>query len=261
MRTERDAMGEIGVPDASYYGAQTARSLRYFAIGSERMPIEIIRAYGVIKRAAAETNAELGLLPGPLAMRICEVADEISAGALDDHFPLHVWQTGSGTQTNMNVNEVIANRVSELEGQPLGSKQPVHPNDHVNLGQSSNDTFPAAMHVSAALAIERQLLPSVRALQETLEAKSEACREVLKIGRTHLQDAVPMTLGQEISGWAAQLALGVRAIEATLPSLRQLPLGATARAWRRSPGSPSSSAPIRSRASRRTTRAWARAAP
>jgi fumarate hydratase class II len=227
MREERDAMGTVLVPDDRYYGAQTARSLEHFAIG-ERMPLPLIHAYGLIKRAVAETNARLGLLAEPLALRIAQAGAEIADGKLDAHFPLRIFQTGSGTQTNMNVNEVIANRVSELEGEPLGSKRPAHPNDHVNLGQSSNDTFPAAMHVAAVTQIERKLLPVLRALHATLDGKAHAFCDVVKIGRTHLQDAVPMTLGQEISGWAAQIDAAIRAIEATLPALRELPLGATA---------------------------------
>jgi fumarate hydratase class II len=228
MREERDAMGTALVPSSAYYGAQTARSLAHFAIGQERMPLSLIHAYGVIKRAAAETNGELGLLPAALADDIARASQEVAAGLLDAHFPLSVWQTGSGTQTNMNVNEVIANRVSELSGEPLGSRKPAHPNDHVNLGQSSNDTFPTAMHVAAVVQIELQLLPAVRALHATLHQKSEAFADVIKIGRTHLQDAVPMTFGQEISGWAAQLEAGFVAIDAALPSLRELALGGTA---------------------------------
>jgi fumarate hydratase class II len=221
-------MGTVDVPSDVYYGAQTARSLAHFAIGTERMPLPLIHAYGIIKRAAAETNAELGLLPAEVAGLIARAAQEVADGKLDPHFPLSVWQTGSGTQTNMNVNEVVANRVSELSGEPLGSKKPAHPNDHVNLGQSSNDTFPTAMHVAAVLEIERRLVPAVRALHATLANKSEAFADVIKIGRTHLQDAVPMTLGQEISGWAAQLEAAYVAIDAALPSLRELALGGTA---------------------------------
>ena len=227
-RDERDAMGTVQVPGDAYYGAQTARSLAHFAIGGERMPLALIHAYGIIKRAAAETNEELGVLPTPLAEQIARASQEVAEGKLDPHFPLVVWQTGSGTQTNMNVNEVIANRVSELSGEPLGSQKPAHPNDHVNLGQSSNDTFPTAMHVAAVLQIEGRLMPALRALHATLVRKSEAFADVIKIGRTHLQDAVPMTLGQEISGWAAQLEAAFVAIDAAMPALRELALGGTA---------------------------------
>ena len=227
-RNESDAMGTVQVPSDAYYGAQTARSLAHFAIGQERMPLPLIHAYGVIKRAAAETNLELGLLDKELAERIAQAGREVAEGKLDAHFPLVVWQTGSGTQTNMNVNEVIAGRANELAGTGRGGKAPVHPNDHVNLSQSSNDTFPTAMHVAAVLQIERRLVPALRALHATLEAKSEAFDDVIKIGRTHLQDAVPMTLGQEISGWAAQLEAAFIAIDAALPPLRELALGGTA---------------------------------
>lgn len=228
MRIESDSMGEIQVPNEMYYGAQTARSLRHFRIGSERMPREIIRAFGILKKAAALTNLELGRLDKPTTDLIVQAADEVISGELDAHFPLVVWQTGSGTQSNMNVNEVISNRAIEIVGGKAGSKTPVHPNDHVNRSQSSNDTFPTAMHIAAVEQIERELLPKIAILRATLQAKSEQFRDVVKIGRTHLQDATPLTLGQEISGWVAQLGHAMQAIEATLPQLREIPLGGTA---------------------------------
>jgi fumarate hydratase class II len=227
-RIEKDSMGEVPVPAARDYGAQTARSLSNFPIGEERMPLALIRAYGLLKASAAEANRDLGLLPAELADAIIAAAEEIARDARREEFPLSVWQTGSGTHTHMNVNEVIANRVSVAAGEPRGSKRPAHPNDHVNLGQSSNDTFPTAMHVAAVTEIEDRLLPALRGLRDTLLEKSRAFADVVKIGRTHLQDAVPLTLGQEISGWAAQLTAGAGAIEAALPALRQLPLGGTA---------------------------------
>src|SRR5688572_21363226 len=199
-RTETDSFGEIAVPADRYWGAQTQRSLHHFSIGEEHFSRPLIRAFGVLKKAAAEVNAELGGLPAPVAKLIVAAADEVIDGKLDDHFPLFVWQTGSGTQTNMNANEVIANRAIELGGGTIGSKKPVHPNDHVNRGQSSNDTFPTAMHIAAAEETVRHPLPAVRALRETLQAKSLAYADIVKIGRTHLQDATPLTLGQEISG-------------------------------------------------------------
>ncbi|MCB9708012.1 MAG: class II fumarate hydratase [Myxococcales bacterium] len=221
-------MGEISVPADKYYGAQTARSLHHFRIGTECMPREIIRAFGVLKKAAAITNQELGQLTPHIAELIAKAADEVIAGGLDQHFPLVVWQTGSGTQSNMNVNEVISNRAIECAGGTLGSKDPVHPNDHVNRSQSSNDTFPTAMHIAAVEQIERHLLPRIVALKETLRAKSERFMGIVKIGRTHLQDATPLTLGQEISGWVSQLDHACKAISATLPQLREIPLGGTA---------------------------------
>ncbi|MCS6797528.1 MAG: class II fumarate hydratase [Myxococcota bacterium] len=227
-RIETDSMGPIEVPADRYWGAQTQRSLRHFRIGADRMPREIIRAFGILKKAAAQANHELGLLGRREHDLICAAADEVISGALDDHFPLVVWQTGSGTQTNMNVNEVIANRAIEMAGGQLGSKKPIHPNDHVNMSQSSNDTFPTAMHVAAVERIEDHLLPAARRLRETLAAKAEAYRDVLKIGRTHLQDATPVTLGQEISGWVAQLDAATSAIERTLEPLREIALGGTA---------------------------------
>ncbi len=227
-RTEQDSMGSVDVPADRYFGAQTMRSLHNFPIGEERMPREIVRAFGILKKAAAITNAELGNLEEDVCSLICRAADEVIEGALDDHFPLVVWQTGSGTQSNMNVNEVISNRAIELSGGEMGSKSPVHPNDHVNRSQSSNDTFPTAMHISAVLAVEDRLLPRIKQLRDTLASKSDEFAEIVKIGRTHLQDATPLTLGQEISGWVAQLDHAMAAIEATLPPLRELALGGTA---------------------------------
>ena len=227
-RTETDSFGEIAVPADRYWGAQTQRSLHHFSIGEEHFSRPLIRAFGVLKKASAEVNAELGGLPAPVAKLIVSAADEVIDGKLDDHFPLFVWQTGSGTQTNMNANEVIANRAIELGGGTIGSKKPVHPNDHVNRGQSSNDTFPTAMHIAAAEETVRHLLPAVRALRETLQAKSLAYAGIVKIGRTHLQDATPLTLGQEISGWVAQLDLARAAVESALPAVCELAIGGTA---------------------------------
>ncbi len=228
FRVERDSMGTINVPDDQYYGAQTARSLLNFKIGTEKMPLEIVHAFGVLKKAAALTNNELGLLGDDIADLIVLAADEVISGKLDDHFPLVVWQTGSGTQSNMNVNEVISNRAIELGGGEMGSKTPVHPNDHVNKSQSSNDTFPTAMHIAAVIEIEKNLLPRVKVLRDTLDAKSKEFADIVKIGRTHLQDATPLTLGQEISGWVVQLDNAQSAIRATLPQLYELALGGTA---------------------------------
>ena len=221
-------MGSIEVPADKYYGAQTMRSRRNFKIGEERMPIEIIHAFGVLKKAAAITNRELDNLDQDICDLIVRAADEVIEGKLDDHFPLVVWQTGSGTQSNMNVNEVISNRAIELAGGEMGSKKPVHPNDHVNRSQSSNDTFPTAMHIAAVIQIEDHLLPRIRILRDTLQQKSETFADIVKIGRTHLQDATPLTLGQEISGWVSQIDHALDAIEATLPQLRELALGGTA---------------------------------
>jgi len=228
MRIERDSFGDIEVPDEALWGAQTARSLRYFRIGAERQPPELIRALALIKRAAAEVNEALGELPSEKAEAIMGAAQEVMNGALDDQFPLSVWQTGSGTQTHMNVNEVIANRASELLGGPRGSARLVHPNDDVNRGQSSNDVFPTAMHVAAALAIERELVPALQVLRGTLHAKATAFADIVKIGRTHLQDATPLTLGQEFSGYVAQLDHGLAHLGAALPHLHELALGGTA---------------------------------
>lgn len=227
-RTETDSMGAVEVPQQVYYGAQTARSLEHFRIGGERMPREMLRAFGILKKAAALTNQELGLLSPELAALIVRAADEVVEGKLDRHFPLVIWQTGSGTQSNMNVNEVISNRAIELAGGRMGSKRPVHPNDHVNKSQSSNDTFPTAMHIAAVEQLEGHLLPRVRGLRDTLAGKSKDFMRVVKIGRTHLQDATPLTLGQEMSGWVAQLDQACAAIEATLPQLRWIALGGTA---------------------------------
>ncbi len=228
IRVETDSLGAVEVPADKYYGAQTARALRHFPIGEERMPLAVVRALTLIKRAAAETNRDLGLLSEEKACWIVQAADEVLAGRWDDHFPLSVWQTGSGTQTNMNVNEVLANRANELAGAPLGGKAPVHPNDDVNKGQSSNDVFPAAMHIAAVRALEEDLLPALRGLRETLEAKAEAFSGVVKIGRTHLMDATPLTLGQEFSGYVAQTAQAIERLEVLRPPLYELPLGGTA---------------------------------
>ncbi|WMT86708.1 class II fumarate hydratase [Pelagibacterium sp. 26DY04] len=227
-RTETDSMGPIEVPNEKYYGAQTARSLMNFDIGGERMPLEIVHAFGILKKAAAISNTRLGLMDEATRDLIVAAADEVIAGKLDDHFPLVVWQTGSGTQSNMNVNEVISNRAIEMAGGEMGSKKPVHPNDHVNMSQSSNDTYPTAMHIAAVTVVEDKLFPKVKLLRDTLAKKSEEFMEVVKIGRTHLQDATPLTLGQEISGWVAQIDLALKAVEATLPQLRELALGGTA---------------------------------
>ena len=227
-RIEKDTMGEIAVRADRYWGAQTERSLHHFSIGTEHFSRPVIRALGILKKAAALTNADLGLLPADQADLIVRAADEVIEGKLDDHFPLFVWQTGSGTQTNMNANEVISNRAIELAGGTLGSKNPVHPNDHVNRGQSSNDTFPTAMHIAAAEQTIHQLLPALHQLRHTLADKADAFKDIVKVGRTHLQDATPLTLGQEIGGWVAQLDLAMRAIETTLPPVYELALGGTA---------------------------------
>jgi fumarate hydratase class II len=227
-RTETDSMGAIEVPADRYWGAQTQRSLHHFAIGDDRMPVEVVRAFGILKKAAALVNEAMGKLGPEKARLIVQAADEVIAGSLDDHFPLYVWQTGSGTQSNMNANEVISNRAIELAGGEQGSKQPVHPNDDVNMSQSSNDTFPTAMHVAAATAVVERLLPNVRALRDALRRKAEEFEGIVKIGRTHLQDAVPLTLGQEFSGYVAQLDADIANIESTLPGLYQLAIGGTA---------------------------------
>ncbi len=230
-RTETDSMGTIEVDASRYWGAQTERSMHHFSIGDptgDRMPLEVVHAMGVLKKAAALANAEAGDLDPAIADLVVAAADEVIAGALDDHFPLFVWQTGSGTQTNMNANEVIANRSIEMAGGQMGSRSPVHPNDHVNMSQSSNDTFPTAMHIAAARAIVERLLPSVRALRDSLDARSKDFADVVKIGRTHLQDAVPLTLGQEFGGYVAQLDADVARIEQTIPGLYELAIGGTA---------------------------------
>jgi fumarate hydratase class II len=227
-RIETDSFGPIEVPAEHYWGAQTQRSLAHFAIGSQTMPLAIVHALAMVKRASAEVNRDLGLLPANLCAAIAAAAREAETGGLDAEFPLGVWQTGSGTQTNMNVNEVIANRANEILGAARGTKHPVHPNDHVNLGQSSNDCFPAAVHIAAAVQIKHGLEPALRALHRALAAKSEAFSAIVKTGRTHLQDATPVTLGQEFSGYAAQLEFGLERIEATLPGLYRLAQGGTA---------------------------------
>lgn len=227
-RIEYDTMGEIAVPSDRYWGAQTQRSLQYFAIGRDTMPREMIKAMGIVKQAAAMVNQDLGKLPPEKASLIVQGAIEVISGQLEEHFPLRIWQTGSGTQTNMNVNEVIANRAIELAGGVLGSKNPIHPNDHVNMSQSSNDVFPTAMHIAAVIAVEEDLLPSVKRLKEALLEKATLFAKIIKIGRTHLMDAVPLTLGQEFSGYVAQLAASITRIENSLPELYELALGGTA---------------------------------
>jgi fumarate hydratase, class II len=227
-RRETDSMGAIDVPAERYWGAQTQRSLHHFSIGDDRMPAAVIRGMAILKKAAALANQELGKMPAEEAKLIVQVADEIIEGGHQDEFPLYVWQTGSGTQTNMNVNEVISNRAIELAGGERGSKAPIHPNDHVNMSQSSNDTFPTAMHIAAAEEVLLRLLPSVRQLRDALAAKAEEFRDIVKTGRTHLQDAVPLTLGQEFGGYVAQLDADLERIELTLPGLFELAIGGTA---------------------------------
>jgi fumarate hydratase class II len=227
-RIETDSMGDIAVRSDVYWGAQTERSLHHFNIGAEHFPRPLIRALGILKKAAALTNGELGALPASIVDLISRASDEVIDGRLDKDFPLFVWQTGSGTQTNMNANEVISNRAIELSGGVLGSKKPVHPNDHVNRGQSSNDTFPTAMHIAAAEEVVRRLVPAVEQLRTTLHAKAVAATDVVKIGRTHLQDATPLTLGQEMSGWVAQLDLARDSIVGSLRQVYELALGGTA---------------------------------
>lgn len=227
-RIETDTMGELKVPADKYYGAQTARSLKNFKIGYEKMPRELIRALGILKKAAAMANSQLEILPSKKADLIVKAANEVIEGKLDDHFPLVIWQTGSGTQTNMNTNEVIANRAIEIAGGVLGSKNPIHPNDDVNKAQSSNDTFPTAMHIAAVEEIYRRLIPMVSKLRDALKIKQEQFKDVIKIGRTHLMDAVPLTLGQEFSGYVQQLQNGLERIEGCIPRLSELALGGTA---------------------------------
>ncbi len=227
-RIETDSMGEIDVPASSYYGAQTARSLIHFDIGTETMPREIIRGMGILKKASAMVNAELGLMPENIKDLICQAADEVIEGKLDEHFPLRVWQTGSGTQSNMNTNEVIANRAIELAGGTIGSKDPVHPNDHVNKGQSSNDTFPTAMHIAAVERIRDTLIPSITTLANSFRNKSSEFQDIIKIGRTHLMDATPLTLGQEFSGYTTQLEYALDRIQGCMPRMYQIALGGTA---------------------------------
>ncbi|MEC8954616.1 MAG: class II fumarate hydratase [Candidatus Thermoplasmatota archaeon] len=228
IRVEKDTMGELEVPANRYFGAQTARSLINFDIGTDTMPSSVIRAFGILKQAASETNVELGQLDPQIGALITSACDEVISGAMDEHFPLRVWQTGSGTQTNMNSNEVIANRAIEMAGGELGSKSPVHPNDHVNRGQSSNDTFPTAMHIAAAEEIHHRLLPTVRLLHNALAAKADEFEGIVKIGRTHLMDAVPLTLGQEFGGYVSMLSSDIRRIEAAWDDLLELALGGTA---------------------------------
>ncbi len=227
-RVESDSMGKIDVPVDRYYGAQTARSLIHFDIGRDTMPAELIRAFGVLKKAAALVNQDLGKLPAEKAKLIAQAADEVISGRLNAHFPLRIWQTGSGTQTNMNVNEVISNRAIEIAGGEMGSKKPIHPNDDVNMSQSSNDTFPTAMHIAAAAETVRRLLPAVKKLRDALDAKGREFASVVKIGRTHLQDATPLTLGQEFSGWVSLLDRDGARVAVALDGLYDLAIGGTA---------------------------------
>jgi len=227
-RKETDSLGEVEVPANRYWGAGTQRSLRHFAIGDDLMPLEMIRALALVKKAAALANRELGRLPEDKAGLIMRAAEEVLAGKLDDNFPLHVWMTGSGSQVNMNVNEVIANRAIELAGGVLGSKDPIHPNDHVNLGQSTNDAFPTAMHLAAAAALHERLLPNVHKLRDALNEKAQTWADLVKVGRTHMMDAVPLTLGQEFSGYVGMLDDNLERIASALPGLYRLALGGTA---------------------------------
>ena len=227
-RRETDSMGAVDVPADKYWGAQTQRSLIHFSIGDDKMPKAVYHAYGYVKKAAAVVNGREGRLPGWMAQLIERVSDEVISAQLDDNFPLYVWQTGSGTQSNMNVNEVISNRAIQLTGGQLGSKAPVHPNDHVNMGQSSNDTFPTAMHIAAVQAVHEHLLPSVRALRQAIEAKGRQWQDVVKIGRTHLEDAVPLTVGQEWSGYAHQLTQALDRVTTSADGLYELAAGGTA---------------------------------
>jgi fumarate hydratase, class II len=227
-RIESDSMGKIEVPANVYWGAQTQRSLLHFNIGRDTMPPELIRAFGVLKKACALVNQDLGKLPAEKAKLIVQAADEVIAGKLNDQFPLRIWQTGSGTQTNMNVNEVISNRAIEMAGGELGSKKPIHPNDHVNMSQSSNDTFPAAMHIAAADRVQNTLIPAVKTVHDAIAAKAQEFKDVVKIGRTHLQDAVPLTIGQEFGGWASLLYRDIKRLEQVLEGLYELAIGGTA---------------------------------
>src|SRR5438270_7620439 len=227
-RTESDSMGRIEVPANVYWGAQTQRSLLHFNIGRDLMPPELIRAFGILKKAAALVNQDLGKLPADKAKLIVQAADELIAGKLTDQFPLHIWQTGSGTQTNMNVNEVISNRAIEIAGGEMGSKKPIHPNDHVNMSQSSNDTFPAAMHIAAAERVARVLIPAIESVRQAIDAKAKRFASVVKIGRTHLQDATPLTVGQEFSGWASLLERDIHRLKQALEGLYDLAIGGTA---------------------------------
>ena len=227
FRIETDSMGEIEVPADRYWGAQTQRSLLHFNIANDVMPREMIRAFGILKKAAALVNQDLGKLPAEKAKLIVQACDEVIAGKLDEHFPLRVWQTGSGTQTNMNANEVISNRAIEIAGGVMGSKKPIHPNDDVNMSQSSNDTFPTAMHIAAAEQMNK-LIPRVREVKSAIDAKADEFKDVVKIGRTHLQDATPLTVGQEMSGWASLLERDIDRMNTTLPGLYDLAIGGTA---------------------------------
>ncbi len=228
MRKEKDALGEVLVPDDKYFGAQTQRAVENFEIGREFFPREFIRAHAIVKKAAARVNRAFEALDEKIAATIEKAADEVISGKLDEHFPLVIWQSGSGTQFNMNVNEVIANRAIELLGGKMGTKSPVHPNDHVNMAQSTNDTIPTSMHIAAVIALKEHLLPELEALEKALAAKAEAFRDIVKIGRTHLQDATPLTLGQEFSGYAAQVKVASEAIRNSLNHLYELPIGGTA---------------------------------
>ena len=227
-RTEKDSMGPIEVASDRYWGAQTERSLHHFSIGHDLMPADLIHAFAILKKAAALTNHDLKKLSAEKKQWICQAADEVLANKLNDHFPLRVWQTGSGTQTNMNVNEVIANRAIEIAGGVLGSKTPIHPNDDVNMSQSSNDTFPTAMYIAAATSLHHDVIPALTALRDSLAQKEKAYQKIVKIGRTHLQDAVPLTLGQEFSGYVAQLNDGIHYLTSSLQGLYQLAIGGTA---------------------------------
>jgi fumarate hydratase, class II len=228
MRVESDSMGKIEVPANVYWGAQTQRSLIHFNIGRDTMPPELIRAFGILKKAAALVNQELGKLPGDKAKLITQAADEVISGKLNEQFPLRVWQTGSGTQTNMSLNEVISNRAIEIAAGEMGSKKPIHPNDHVNMSQSSNDTFPAAMHIAAAERVKKALIPALKTVQQALERKAKEFDAIVKIGRTHLQDAVPLTIGQEFGGWASLVERDIKRLEMVLDGLYDLAIGGTA---------------------------------
>lgn len=228
MRKESDSVGEIDVPSDRYWGAQTERSLMNFDIGEEKMPLPLIRALGIIKKAAALTNLSLGVIDPAIGNAIIDASEEVIDETLADHFPLSVWQTGSGTQTNMNTNEVISNRAIEMLGGTIGSKSPVHPNDHVNMGQSSNDTFPTAMHIACVEEVHHELIPALEHMHSVFVDKSNAFKEIVKIGRTHLQDATPLTLGQEFSGYAKQIENGIARVKATYPHMLQLAQGGTA---------------------------------
>src|ERR1700680_62627 len=227
-RIESDSMGQIEVPANVYWGAQTQRSLLHFNIGRDTMPAELIRAFGILKKACALVNQDLGKLPADKAKLIVQAAAEVISGKLNDQFPLRIWQTGSGTQTNMNVNEVISNRAIQIAGGEMGSKKPIHPNDDVNMSQSSNDTFPTAMHIAAASRVAEVLIPAVERLRDTIDAKARGFGNVVKIGRTHLMDATPLTVGQEMSGWSSMLDRNIARLKQVLPGLYDLAIGGTA---------------------------------